>query len=175
MALVLAWLWRAAPYLAGLVTVVSVLTFAHHEGVRSATERLDAQYGAQIAKLHAEADKQHAADVDAARASEQAHGQALTVLDQNYQKAIQDEKAKSDRTVADLRTGALQLRSRFTCPANSGSMPGPAASTAVDPPAGQRGLQPEDVRILVSEASRADQVVLQLQACQAVIRGDRMP
>jgi hypothetical protein len=171
----LTWFWRAGPYLLGAALVAVSLGWVHHVGVVSTTQRLDARYGAQIAKLHADADKQHAADLEAARTSEQAHGQALTVIESNHLKAAHDEKAKFDRTISDLRAGTLRLRDNLICAADSGSLPSSAPGATLSPDPGNRGLQPEDVEALVRIAADADQVARQLEAAQAVIAADRAP
>jgi uncharacterized protein YciW len=171
----LTWFWRAGPYLIGAALVAALLGWVHHAGVVSTTQRLDAQYGAQIAELHADADKQHAADLEAARTSEQAHGQALTAIESNHLKAVHDEKAKFDRTITDLRAGTLRLRDNLTCAADSSSLPSAATGATLSLDAGKRGLQPEDVETLVRIAADADQVAHQLEAAQAVIAADRAP
>jgi hypothetical protein len=170
------WLLRGLPYLIGVFVVTAALTLAHHYGVRTTTERLDAKYGAEIAQLHAASDKQHAADLEAARSSERDHVLTISAIEATHQKERQDEKAKYDHMLADLRSGALRLRSRFACPAASPrGVPDPAAGAGDSPPTSESGLQSADVLLLVQLADDADQVALQLKAAQAVIAADRAP
>ena len=52
-------------------------------------------------------------------------------------------------------------------------MPKTTTSTSGDHGAEKRGLQREDAEFLVSESERADEVVRQLTACQAMLVQER--
>ena len=67
---------------------------------------------------------------------------------------------KRDKVIADWQSGRLRLKARFSptsCPA-TGSHGGTTT-----------GFLEEDVQFLIREASRADSIVRQLEACQGVI------
>lgn len=68
--------------------------------------------------------------------------------------------AKRDKIIADWQSGRLRLKARFSptsCPAT-----GSNGET-------ESGFFGEDVQFLIREASRADGIVRQLEACQGVI------
>jgi hypothetical protein len=111
----------------------------------------------------------------AARAQEQHNAQQLAAASQTYQESLQHEKATHDRTVADLRTGALRLRielaRRQTADGGSaaGSTPGPGRCDGET----RAELSTAAAEFLVGLAAEADTVVHQLTACQAVVIADR--
>jgi len=128
----------------------------------------------QQAEALAAANKAAADAQQAARNTEEKRVADMSALDAQYTKEMNDAKANADRVIADLRSGAVQLRQRFTCKPGSTSATGKAgasASLGVGQPA--CGLSAEDAGFLVSEAKRADSVVVQLQACQAIVKTDR--
>lgn len=95
----------------------------------------------------------------------------MAAIDQAHQEAMTNAQTEIDRLVDAVRSGEQRLRDRFKCPANGvpqagGSPGGSHAGTA-------GGLQSEDAEFLIREAARADAVVRQLQACQAVVKADR--
>lgn len=75
-------------------------------------------------------------------------------------------EADTARTIAGLRAGTVKLRPRFQCP----RVDRPAAPAAGSDDAAEGGLQIEDAEFLVREADRADGIVQQLTACQAVVQ-----
>ena len=76
-----------------------------------------------------------------------------------------------DRTIADLRRGALRVQNRLTCPSGRAEA---AADAARAIGASQAGLLPADAEFLLREAARADEVARQLNALiQAVEAGQR--
>lgn len=108
-----------------------------------------------------------------ARASELRHAEDLNVISTGYQKELVNAKAQKDRDVAAARAGTLGLRFRAeggTCPGGTGQAT--ASSGGRDGPATAE-LPSEIAAGLFALADDADEVVLQLTACQAVIRSDR--
>ena len=79
---------------------------------------------------------------------------------------IENEK---DNVIADLRAGNLRLRQRFQCPANTTVSPASPATSVGDGGTGG-GLLDSDAEFLVRLAAEADNRVVQLQACQAVLK-----
>jgi hypothetical protein len=79
-----------------------------------------------------------------------------------------DEKYQSD--IAGLRSRALRVRDRLTCPSGRAEAPAGAGSVAQ---AGQAGLLPEDAGFLLREAARADAVARQLNALIEAVRAGR--
>lgn len=111
---------------------------------------------------------------DEARAREREHAESISNIDTGYQRRIQNEQRKTDLLVADLLAGILVLHD----PAGQGagaSETGPAP-TGPGERDGEAGCQLSTTaaRFLLEEAGRADQIVDQLTACQAVIVSDRL-
>ena len=110
-----------------------------------------------------------------ARALEAKHAQAQSAISENYEKELQNAQTQKDRDIAAARAGRLVLRIPATCPPASDS------SQAGSAPAGPSGrddratseLSREISANLLSLANDADQVALQLKACQDIVRADR--
>ena len=117
------------------------------------------------ASLKAEAEKRVAA-VNQARAREHEMAAVQETIATTLERSKADALRKKDAVIADLRSGALRL------PINP-SVPGPGETPAA---AGKcdGGTTTELPRavaeFLLSEATRADGVVAQLQACQSILR-----
>lgn len=125
------------------------------------------------AAIHLAADETARADAEKiARKTEATAATAQVAIETDYLKGARDAKASADRTISDMRAGALQLRPELTCRA-PGSVPDTSASPGKRDAAGPGGLRAADAELLVRLADRADQLALQLQAAQAVIAADR--
>ena len=124
----------------------------------------------RIEAIRTEAAEKAAKAEKSAREAEQTHAQAIAQIDKNYTEKLQNERNRNAAVIADLRRGALQLQDRFTCA--SGVTDTVGATGVGDAKAGA-GLQLADAEFLVSEAGRADRVVMQLQACQDIVMSDR--
>lgn len=120
------------------------------------------------ASLKEAADKRVEA-VNQAREREHELGKVHETIATTLEKDKQNALKKKDAVIADLRAGTLRLRIPSDVPGTS-ALTAPAAKC--DGASGSELLR-EVVGIAVSEASRADAVVLQLNACQAIIRTDR--
>jgi hypothetical protein len=119
--------------------------------------------------------KQRAALEAKARDTEQHAADAMARIDEQHQKAIENEKAKADAVIAAYGAGTVRLRNRFTCPATGtgGNMSAAATSTGQRDERTQGGLQQQDVQFLVRFAAEADELADQLSACQSIIKADR--
>jgi hypothetical protein len=108
-----------------------------------------------------------------ARTEEREHADRLAAVSIKYQEDIRNEKRKAAVVIADLRAGIIRLRDPAAVQARgSGTGETSATSGRRDGHAGGE-LSPELAEFLVAEASRADEVARQLDACQAVVRADR--
>ena len=106
--------------------------------------------------------------------AEKSHAIELQHVSNVYQKELIDVSAKKDAVIVALRTGAIRLRdpgTKYTLSPN----PLPGTSTGTSRCDGGPGgeLSNETAEFLASEASRADAIVKQLAAAQAVIMKDR--
>jgi hypothetical protein len=155
---------------AAAAMVTGSLYGAYHHGVKVT----DSKYQAIIAA----AGKAHADEVISlnGKVAQAEHKAALDMaaIDQRHQEDIEHEKQIAAGTLASYRAGTLRLRNEFQAHiiADTG-VPSVAASAGQRDAAGSGGLQPAHVEFFVSEAERANQVVKQLAACQAVVRADR--
>lgn len=111
------------------------------------------------------------------REAEQKAAQQVSEIENKLHE--QNTKASDDQAkfLNDVRTGAISLRDRFTCPSttnnSSNSVPNTAASASTDNAIEKRGLQREDAEFLISESNRADEIVRQLTSCQAMLIQER--
>lgn len=83
--------------------------------------------------------------------------------------AINEEHQKE---LAALRAGDLRVRSRFQCPAATGTnrVPGTAGTSGGRDAAGQAGFNAEDAGVALGIARDGDAAILQLRRAQEVIR-----
>jgi hypothetical protein len=114
---------------------------------------------------------------DAARVAEQAHVTAVAAISTTYEGKLQNAKAQAAADVAAVRARTIVLHDPgaiSACPGGSGSPETAAGAGGRDGAAG-RQLSDDAAQFLLGEANRADAIVEQLNACQAVIRADRAP
>jgi len=98
------------------------------------------------------------------RIKEKYYQRLASVADAEYQEKLENERKTSNDIIAGLESNSVRIKSRFKCPVPSAS----GSSSGSNDEEGA-GLQTEDAKVLVREAARADEIVLQLQACQAYI------
>ena len=146
--LALAWFWGHLQY---------------NAGQRDVQAKFD-QYRAVLMQ------KTEAARVAAKRA-EAVQAGAIAAATDKLKQDNADARAKADRTIADLRAGALRLQPRFKCPARH--LPGTPAGSEGSQSAGEGGLSDQDAEFLIRFASGADAAVNQLTACQSILKADR--
>lgn len=152
---------------------IAIASFLYGSSITA--DRLNAIHTSQLRAINAENAQAHAALVADMRTKEQKHRDDMAALDAKHTKELNHEKAEADRVIADMRADAIRVRDEFTCAdgaAQGGAgKAGPGASVGDGRKAG--GLQASHVEFLLREAGRADEVVKQLQACQAIVSGDR--
>lgn len=176
-------LWlRVLPYAVGVVVLFGVVSFgllaAYYHGVDITQAKADQTISAIHAGIE-QANARHAkakADLlEEMREKDQANADAMAAIDARHQKEIADREAISNRTIADLRSGALSLRDKFTTcqrAAHSGSAQAGTSTGSCDGPA-SLNLQVEDAQLFILWATEADRVADQLRAAQAIIAADR--
>lgn len=108
------------------------------------------------------------------RAKERTHNEKMAAIAAQFEQEREHALAEKDSVIADLRDGTLRLRTRLAAAAATGNLAAQAGASAGsgDGPEAT-GLRVEDAEFLVRESERADDVVRQLTACQAVIVSDR--
>lgn len=164
------WWLRLLPYVAVVLFVGAALYGAYHHGVSVTADH----YQRVITQQDADNSKALAAEQLRYRGLEQQHAADIAAIDQQHQQAIENEITSRDRTIADLRAGAVGLRDKFTtCQRTRGATAPAGTSASQRDAAASIELQRADAEFLVSIASEADRVADQLRACQGVVRADR--
>lgn len=114
------------------------------------------------------------ADVSRLRRQSEADAETINAISAKYQETLKNEKAIDDRTSAAIRTGTIKLRQPAPThnPANGITAPSPGAGGR---DGGEtRELSVETSGFLYGLAAEADEVALQLKACQSLVIADRV-
>lgn len=112
---------------------------------------------------------------ESARNAEQANAMALAAISTDYERKLSDANKQRTVDAAAVRSGSLRLRD----PGSLGLRACGSLSAEASAGAGKRdGGAPGELsgllaEFLISEANRADEVAIQLRACQAVVVSDR--
>ena len=165
-----------SPYvwLGGLLILIlacgSSYVSGRHDGVKITAAKYEAQ---QIVSDRSAADALARA-AQSAKDIEHASQTAQEAASATYQKELTNVTKIKDRVIAQLRAGSIRLRdpgAKYSLGANTlpsiGTTPGGCNGGA------EAELSDSLAEFLTGEASRADGVVAQLQACQAVVKSDR--
>jgi hypothetical protein len=109
------------------------------------------------------------------RAKESAHAAKLASFSQAYQEQLQNVRLEKNKFISTVRAGAIKLHiPKSTRPTGDYTTVAEVNVTASRCDASAEGELSRDVtEFLYSEASRADEIVNQLTACQAVVLEDR--
>jgi uncharacterized membrane-anchored protein YhcB (DUF1043 family) len=172
-------LWlRALPYLVAIAVFVAIVVASYMHGVDVTQAKADtamAKVNQDIAQQREAHAKAKAELLDQMREKDQANADQMAAIDSQHQRAINELQIISDRTIADLRTGTIGLRDKFTtCQRVAcGGESAPGTSTGSSDAAASLQLRNEDASVLVLLADEADQVANQLRACQAIVSSDR--
>jgi hypothetical protein len=161
-------LLRAAPYLAAVAAVIGLGTYVHHHGVESGRAEVQARFD-----LHLRQDAEAIAAENAKdRAKEEATQAAFARVDQQHQETLKNAQAEYEKIIASLKSGAVRVRDNRAAVCRSEASPTPA-SPGSDQPGARSQLSEPDAEFLLSIGREADQVVTQLQACQALLKAER--
>lgn len=157
------------------LAAVAIAIAAFLYGSSMTADRLNAIHEAQVQAVNMANAQAHASLVEQMRTKERQHADDMAALDAKYTKELTHERAEADRIIADLRTDVVRVRDEFTCAYGAAQGGAGKAGTSTSLGDGRKagGLQKPHVEFLLSEAGRADEVVKQLQACQAIVRQDR--
>lgn len=108
-----------------------------------------------------------------ARVREHQRAEEVAELYTHFHQENVNARSDTDRTIAGLRAGTLQLRERLaarTCPGDLSGAAGAAGGAAA---AGEAGLRRDDADVLVRLADRADDVARRLNLCIAIAKKER--
>ena len=160
--------------LVGALVFIGAITGAYFYGHSNGVDSERVVWQAKEIKATQEADKALADAQAKVNALQAQYANNLAVISGNYQQELKNVSATKDRTIAALRAGAIRLRdpgTHYTLDPNP--LPGTSTSPGRCDGSSKGRLSDEIGEFLVSEASRADSIVDQLAACQAVIIKDR--
>jgi len=143
-----------------LVSVIAALGLGYWWGKADA----DTKWGKRFADMEALSAKKLAEATDAVRKVETEAFQRLNDLASKHAKETRDAKARSDRIVADIRSGALRM-SIPVAPACPSPEAQDSTATSGDRPQARAELAAEAAGTLVSIASEGDEAIRQLNAC----------
>lgn len=112
---------------------------------------------------------------EGARKAEQDKAAALAAISTDYERKLSDANKQRAADAAAVRAGSLRLRDPSAPGLRAcGSLPTEAAAGTGQRDGGAAGeLSGEATQFLFDLTADADQVAIQLQACQAVIAADR--
>lgn len=156
---------KAIPYIIALALIAGVLHCVYTAGYNSSERKWNDKYTTDLSKANDALVKAKRDLMDAQQK------QADIETDLLIKQKEQADHAQA--TINSLRAGTTRLRDSLavkSCP----SVSKPTSSTGDSDATSTGGLSEEDVRFLISEASRADQLAEQLIAAQQVIAHDRV-
>jgi hypothetical protein len=119
------------------------------------------RYNAGQADVQAKWDESVAEAEKVRLATEQAWNKAVWDLAYAAELKRAEREQETERTIADLRSGTVRLRDRFTCPAAK------ASGAAAKPVPEESGLRIEDAEFLVRFADEADAIADERNQCIA--------
>lgn len=155
---------KVIPYIIALALIAGVLRFTYVAGYNTSERKWNDKYTADLGKANDALVKANRDLLDAQQ--KQADIERDLLIKQK------EQADNAQNTIDQLNAGTIRLReslARKSCP----SVPGTTSSTGSSDAASTGGLSTEDVRFLISEAGRADQLAEQLTAAQKVIEHDR--
>lgn len=148
------WLTRNWKLVAGAAIVIALIAFVVAYG--------RGRYNAGQADIQAKWDESRAKAEQEARKVQDVWESKIYALTFDAEKRRKEREAETDRTIADLRSGALRVRDRFRCP----SVP-QAPAIAGEPPAEEPGFREEDAGVLIGIADEADAIADERNQCIA--------
>lgn len=158
--------------LAWLLSLCAVGYWQHGDGQTMERTQWQAR---EVKELKAANDK--IAELEhAARSAELDYAAAMDKVATQFEQEKRNANIKTNRLIAQLRAGDLRLydpaaRSESACAGTTSATP---ASPGSGDGATAGGLSGAATEFLLGEAERADEIVLQLNACQGVVRADRI-
>lgn len=168
------------PYLIlGLVVILATshlgaLMFGRNMANNAAKARLQKETEAKLVQMQALMTENLRLS-NQVRAEESAHAIKLASVSQTYQEQLQNVRFEKDKFISSVRAGTAKLYiPKSARPSGDYPTLGQVNATASRCDASAESELSRDVtEFLYGEASRADEVVNQLTACQAIVLEDR--
>ncbi len=154
--------------LAWIASLVAVGSWQRDDGATDERARWQAR---ELEQAIAAANKRHELDARY-RAAEQEHATRLAAVSADYQRRLSDAQTTRRADAAAVRAGTLVLRDHAAAAGGAGGGCVPGAATAAggrDGPAPGE-LSPAAAGFLLELAADADEVAVQLGACQTALK-----
>ena len=157
-----------------LVALIAVGVGGYTKGEKDGVTKTEAVWQTREAKINAETAAKIAENSKQVAANEHAKALQLSAIDASYQQQLKVKNERLDLALNAVRDGSRKLFIDAACPTpGSNGLPGSAASAGVGNGTTRIEL-PRQVELDIhSVGSDADQVTVQLAACQAIVRADR--
>ncbi|QKN87897.1 Rz lysis protein [Acinetobacter phage vB_AbaP_Alexa] len=152
-------------YAFALALIAGVLHFTYTAGYDKSERVWLDKYTTELGKLNDQ--------LIASQRKERAAVEKQEQIEADLLAKQKEQAANANAIINDLRAGNVRLRDQFKIK-QCASVSGTTGSAGGSDAASTGGLSEADVRFLVSEASRADQLAEQLIAAQQVITNDRV-
>ena len=162
--------------LAVLAALFGMYQTIDHRGYERGVSETTDKWNVAQAKLNAATTKREQELDGQYRAKEVAWTQLVNQMQADHQKELANEQKQRDADVAAVNSGLIKLRDKYaacsTATRRSETSSATASSGVGNAEAGAE-LSKEFTQFLLGEANRADQIVKQLTACQAIVVADR--
>lgn len=163
----------AEGWLLGIIAMVVIIGVTNAVTWHISAKYTESGWQKREAQINAEAATKIAAADARVRDAERAMATNLAGVDAHYQGQLKEKD-----NALNIALNAVRDRGMWThsaCTPVAGNPAGAAAAGAsVGDGSARCRLSDADAGFLLSEASRADRIVEQLSACQAVVRADRV-
>ena len=158
--------------IAAIIGLLAASIVGYLKGSHDGKVQIEALWQTREAAINAQAANKISEAAARVAAIEHAHADEINAVDTKYQTKLREKENALALALNAAKYSGLYAHT--TCPAVSGNPTGgPVAPSGIGDGSPRVKLPDEDARFLLSEADRADKIVEQLTACQAVIRSDR--
>lgn len=156
---------RIVPYVIALALIAGVLRFTYMAGYNKSERVWLDKYTLELGRLNDQLVAAQRTEREAVAKQEQIEADLLAKQ--------KEHEANANAVITGLRNDTIRLRDQFKIK-QCASVSSATGSTGGSDATSTGGLSEENVRFLISEASRADQLAEQLKAAQQVITHDRV-
>lgn len=157
--------------LAAVLALIGSIMGAYFYGVSNGKAKIEAKWQTRESKINAESAQKIAAANARVLAAERKSAGDVADISKAYQKKLQEKDSEKDRAIARARASGLFVPTKRPRCGNAVPAVGAGPSGRDDAPRAE--LSDEIAAYFIAEANRADKVVEQLAACQAIVIADR--
>lgn len=157
--------------LAAVVALGAALTGSFFYGISVGEAKNQTKWQKREIDINAESTKKLAAANARVLAAERKSAGDMASVSKAYQDKLQEKDHEKDRAIARARASGLFVATKRPTCGNAVPAVGPSPGGRDDAPRSE--LSDGASEFFIAEANRADKIVEQLQACQAIVRADR--